>query len=945
MIEVAKLLVEIGADVDELQRGLGEGQSALMAFSSKMMKMGVGFTTVFTSSAALAGKSIFDLGAKFEQAEVAFTTMLGSAERATAFLKDLESFAARTPFQFTELQDASRRLLAFGFAAEQVLSILTDIGDAVAGLGLGADGVQRVTLAIGQMQAKSKASGQEMLQLTEAGIPAWKYLAQAMGVSTAEAMKLVERGLVPADKAIQAILSGARQDFGGLMAQQAETAAGQLSNLQDSLEALGRDLAEIVLPTVKNLIAEAQRGVEWFSGLSDETKETVVELVALAAIAGPVMMGLSMMASGAQVLAGALSTMKSIPVVLQGINTAFNSWNSYVSLTNALTTQFGSMAVTLGSVALIVGSVAAVWHTWNQEIAKTQSEGMAINTDSWAAAIGKVVQNGANADEVLRAYADGIDRVNAAHEKGGLVADLFVNRQEIVRNGLVTTIKALGDTAKSWEEYESAVQNAAQMAGYQVDEQGRVFTVIRSGAGITRKYIDDLGIMSRGSWEAAQAIKNSSEYMDGWARAANGAAQAATAFEAASVPVTDIMNGLSAALRDAGMNSDATTETYNEIAVALGQISPLALQVREDMELLNQAFALGLIDKEAYIEYMQQAQSGMLNLGTETRNTMQGMVDQAVATREAGQAAADAAREYWGLAESLKGATQAQFAKEVLQQLGDLLKSDTPNVALYGAVYEDIAREFGFVDDKSMALAGSLSTLMQLMDSGRIAPEKMGEAVRAVFMDARDGIVDWDALLQKFGETGATIDPATQSINGMVVSVNGVGESAVTTGEALAAQMPAWVKTAEETAKKIQEAFTKPNWQSVGTAIADGIALGLSRGASAIEAAAHQAANAAYLAALDALEIHSPSRKGVFIGEMFVKGQVEGLKTTAQQSMPDASAYASNRMILGAQSAVSATPVVTGGLQIANIQMQFRDTDLTPESLRRALGALEWMYG
>ena len=33
------------------------------------------------------------------------------------------------------------------------------------------------------MQAKQKITGEEMMQLTEAGIPAWKILAKQMGMS------------------------------------------------------------------------------------------------------------------------------------------------------------------------------------------------------------------------------------------------------------------------------------------------------------------------------------------------------------------------------------------------------------------------------------------------------------------------------------------------------------------------------------------------------------------------------------------------------------------------------------------------------------------------------------------------------------------------------------------------------------------------------------------
>ena len=57
------------------------------------------------------------------------------------------------------------------------------IGDVAAGFRHGRGGIDAITRAMGQMQAKQKITGEEMMQLTEAGIPAWKILAKEMGMS------------------------------------------------------------------------------------------------------------------------------------------------------------------------------------------------------------------------------------------------------------------------------------------------------------------------------------------------------------------------------------------------------------------------------------------------------------------------------------------------------------------------------------------------------------------------------------------------------------------------------------------------------------------------------------------------------------------------------------------------------------------------------------------
>ena len=240
MATVASLLVKIGADTSELRKSLnGVKRNIRQAFGSDFLRV--------SNTAALAitgiGAAITAAGAKAIQAagnlqnvQTAFTNMLGSAEKASAFTKQLQSFAAATPFEFNQVTAAAQKFLAFGFTAEQVIPTLTAVGDAAAGVGLGAEGINRVTLALGQIAAKSKVQSDEMLQLTEAGIPAWQMLADKIGVSVPEAMDMVTKGMVDAQTGISALVSGMSQKFGGMMEQQSQTIQGTWSTMMDGLE-------------------------------------------------------------------------------------------------------------------------------------------------------------------------------------------------------------------------------------------------------------------------------------------------------------------------------------------------------------------------------------------------------------------------------------------------------------------------------------------------------------------------------------------------------------------------------------------------------------------------------------------------------------------------------------------------------------------------------------
>ena len=239
MAEVARLQVVIGARINEFNKEMGALQKNVKrTFASDNLGINKGALGVIAGvGVALGALGVASVKAagQMEQTRIAFTTLLKDGEKAKSFLSELEKFAASTPFELPGVLDASKRLLAFGFSAEQVIPILTAVGDSAAALGIGEEGIQRLTLAIGQMQAKGKVSAEEMLQLAEAGVPAWEMLANKIGTDIPTAMDKASKGQISAAEGIQAVISGMTSKFGGMMEQQAQTVNGIMSNIQDSV--------------------------------------------------------------------------------------------------------------------------------------------------------------------------------------------------------------------------------------------------------------------------------------------------------------------------------------------------------------------------------------------------------------------------------------------------------------------------------------------------------------------------------------------------------------------------------------------------------------------------------------------------------------------------------------------------------------------------------------
>lgn len=203
---------------------------------------------------AAVGGAVGVVGFKFDnmrqQAQIAFTTMLGSGQKAKAFLDDMQQFAAKTPFDFPGLVKASQRMLAMGFQAQQVKPSLTAIGDAMAGLGQSSDTLQNVTTALGQMQMAGRVTAQDMNQLTAAGVGGWKYLAEASGKSVAEIRKMSEQGMLDGKQAVQTILAGMENDFGGMMEKQSHTFGGLVSTFKDTAQQIAGTIMGPLFGTV-----------------------------------------------------------------------------------------------------------------------------------------------------------------------------------------------------------------------------------------------------------------------------------------------------------------------------------------------------------------------------------------------------------------------------------------------------------------------------------------------------------------------------------------------------------------------------------------------------------------------------------------------------------------------------------------------------------------------
>ena len=295
----SKNVRRVGDDLETVSKQSKKATSGIKGFADKCNKMtgalsaiaAVQLGSVFTGMAGgilNMGIASVQAAAQMRQYEIAFQTMLKSAEAGTQMLRDLQQFAAETPFDVPGVVSAGQQLMAFGFKAEEIIPMLTNLGDAASGLGLGTEGVSRLAYALGQMQTSGKLNAQDMMQLTSAGIAAWDMLAQAAGKTVAEMKDLCSKGAIDSKAAVQTIVAGMNEQFGGMMAKTSDEVAGLLANIEETAgntsAAVGKYLTEAfnikgILKDVSDRLGEFQQkmqtATEQGKSLGDVIKECV----------------------------------------------------------------------------------------------------------------------------------------------------------------------------------------------------------------------------------------------------------------------------------------------------------------------------------------------------------------------------------------------------------------------------------------------------------------------------------------------------------------------------------------------------------------------------------------------------------------------------------------------------------------------------------------------
>jgi tape measure domain-containing protein len=231
----------------QVQQGAQQTERAVGGLGAAIGKLAVAFAGV------QAIKFVFTQAAQLQTQARSLEILAGSAEKAGKIIKELQDLGAITPFTSTELIDSAKRLQAFGVEANKVVETTRRLADASGATGAELSGL---VTAYGQVQAKGRLQGEELLQFQERGIALQEELRKMYGMTGEEFQKALSKGQVSA-KAVEVALinltnAGGKYANGAIA--QSDTLNGKLSTLQDSFQRLAQNIGTFFEPVFKFLI-------------------------------------------------------------------------------------------------------------------------------------------------------------------------------------------------------------------------------------------------------------------------------------------------------------------------------------------------------------------------------------------------------------------------------------------------------------------------------------------------------------------------------------------------------------------------------------------------------------------------------------------------------------------------------------------------------------------
>lgn len=496
---MAGLHFDITGDNSNFLRKLREVETGVTNTSKEIEKNGLGIEDMFnkmTKAAAAFGagftakeliQNIIQVRGEFQQLEVAFTTMLGSSEKANVLMAQLTETAAKTPFDLQGVANGARQLLAYGTSAEDVNETLIRLGNIAAGL---SQPLGDLVYLYGTTMTQGRLYTQDLNQFTGRGIPMIKELAKEFGVAESEIKGMVEAGMIgfpEVQKVIQNLTNEGGMFF-NLMQEQSKTITGQISNIGDSFSMMLNDIGK----ANEGIINDALSSVSYLIENYEKVGKILIELVGTYGAYRTALMAITalhnLQAAGITALTAKEAIHYSWLVLTQKAQSLLNKTllaNPYVAVAAAVT------ALGLGIYKLV---------TYQTEAEKAQER---LNDE-----FGKTEVAALNEMSTLRELNRQLTEAKKWSDEWYAIKEKIVNGYSKYLSGIDEEIDKTGSLAGQYEKLEKAIRKSMAAQNYTnfAKQEEDIYNSVREKNltkvydAFTKKYGDESGLKVYRNW-------------------------------------------------------------------------------------------------------------------------------------------------------------------------------------------------------------------------------------------------------------------------------------------------------------------------------------------------------------------------------------------------------------------------------------------------------------
>ena len=893
MADGGSIIYKIFGDSSDYDKTIKNTELKAVAVASAISVAFVKMTKAVASAIGSAIKTGMTYNTQIETYEAAFTTMLGSAEKAADLMEQLKQKAAATPFELEDLTAATQLLMNYGLTADEAMDKMSMLGDIAQG---NAEKMQRIATAYGQMSSAGRVTLEDINQMIEAGFNPLLEISETTGESMASLRDRISKGTLAVEE-ITAAMESATSEGGKYyksMETQSKTLNGQLSTLKDNansfLGAMTSGLAEVarndVLPALNEELERLTR-----SATSGKLKPSIDKLSAAigdlakkaidaASKALPklidafawfvdnldVIIGLVKTAVASFITFKTLSAV--LPVIkdlIQGFQNAslqiglFTLENGKAALSNA--TLVGQLTATEIIVGVLTGKITlatAAQALWNNVIAAHPIGAIITAATALVGIIGTLTSIFGKNSEEMHKYTKRAEELTEATDD--VVASVDSSSEAYKDN--VSNVKDSAEASKKLVQQLKELESQTNKDAAAKQEMASIVSKLNDTMpelGLAYDEVTDSLNMSTDSiydnidaWKEQALLESSIErYTELIAEQEEIQRQITQNQEEQNALMQELYSGNITNLMD-------WMEALGELGGSMDELTAKQIQNADDLEYVDEAIT-------THSETVASLNDTLTATGDAQDRIIVGNYDITEAIAGTGIAAEDAQEKYNTYAENAQNAFEQidTSSKLTFEELKANLISNQETVSQWAdnlviLAKRGLSQEFVQVlRDLGPEAAGTVQELLKATD-GQL--EELSEIYK------NGGDVAAQALLTELGApevVNSGGDMMTDVAEGVTDHSQEVEDAAV---------------TVVTNVKNTMTEQINSQFPSVGYAVCQGLAQGIYNGQSLAINAAISVARATISAAKRELDSHSPSKKFEEIGESEPQGLAKGVE-------------------------------------------------------------------